>query len=139
MNAPIIKTRLPGQSPMSLRQRATHCLGSLALVMAISACSDDSVPATNDVTRIGVDVVSSQPHLVTGGSALIDVQHDGSASTQPMLQLNDRHIPLPADARVSDDEDGVSVRFLLTGQFPGHRPGNLRPPPAALSVPECTG
>ncbi|MBC53197.1 MAG: hypothetical protein CMQ34_05100 [Gammaproteobacteria bacterium] len=128
--------RLPGRFPVSLRQRARLCLGGLALTMAVSACSgaDDSAPATADITRIGVDVVSSQPHLVTGGSALIDVQHDGSTNSEPTLLLNDRRIPLPADAQRRDHEDGVSVRFLLTGLAAGNNTLEVSAGPSSTSL-----
>lgn len=117
MNALKIKKRLPGQKSCSLRQRTTRCIGGMALILAVNACSgpDDGAPVATDTTRIAVDVVSSQPHLVTGGSALIDVQHDGSAAALPTLQLNGRNIPLPADARIREEEEDVSFRFLLTG------------------------
>lgn len=117
MNATIIKKRLSDQFCRPLRQRTTHHLGCMALVMAVNACSGptDDAPGTPGISRVDVNIISSKPHLVTGGSALIDVQHDGNAAALPTLQLNSRRVAVPADARISDDDDGVSFRFLLTG------------------------
>lgn len=121
MSAPIITRRLSDQSPLTLHQRATMLVGTLVLAISISACSgpDDNTPATPAVTRVGVDVISSQPHLVTADSALIDVQHDGPATVMPAVLLNSRSIPIPTAADVREQETGVLIRFLLTGLEPG--------------------
>ena len=121
MNAPTITRRLSGQSLFSLHQRAAMLISTLALAISISACSvpNDNTPATSAVTRVGVDVISSQPHLVTADSALIEIQHDGRAADMPAVLLNSRSIPVPTEADVREQETGVLVRFLLTGLAPG--------------------
>ena len=128
MNAKITTTRpLSCQSqPRSHRHTARSAAGGLTLLLAvaISACSgsneSDPVSTLPMVNRLSVEVVSSQPHLVTGGSALIAVQHDADDDMSPRLRLNDSPVELPADTETISDEAGTTTRFLLTGLSEGN-------------------
>lgn len=119
MNASIITMRHCHQN------YRTACLGGLTLLLglALGACSgpDDTAPVTTapGVTRISVEVISSPPHLITGGSALIAVNHDGDGNTAPALRLNDTPLTLPADVVVDADGAGARLQFLLAGLTEG--------------------
>lgn len=106
-----------------LRSRHNGC-AALVLAMALSACSGPeettSTATATGVTQLSVEVVSSQPHLVTGGSALIAIQHDGDRGTQPALRLNDSMVPLPAGSDTDTGESGVTLHFLLEGLAEGN-------------------
>lgn len=97
---------------------------ALALALALSACSgpeETSAAATAaGVTQLSVAVISSQPHLITGGSTLIAVQHDGDRATQPTLRLNGSIVPLPAVTATDVGETGATLRFLLEGLAEGN-------------------
>lgn len=126
MNATITTKRHPHKSALPLGQHASRNAGvmGLLLIMAISACSgaDDSTALSTaaGITNLNIGVVSSQPHLITGGTALIAVQHDGGSDSRPTLRLNNVSMPLPADVRISTDDESATFRFLLDGLTEGN-------------------
>ncbi|MEX0739447.1 MAG: DUF6351 family protein [Pseudohongiella sp.] len=124
MNAPITRKRCPYPLDRSLRQRAVRYTAGIALATVLSACSGPDETRTTasvpDITHLSLEVVSSQPHLVTGGSALIAVRHDGSSDRLPSLTLNSNSVALPAQAEIRNDEHGTTIRFLLEGLADGN-------------------
>lgn len=117
MNAAITTTRHSVQ-PVGCRHA-----GALTLVLglALSACSgpDSATETSAGSTHISVEVVSSQPHLITGGTTLMAVHYDGHHDIEPTLMLNRRTVPLPPDADFHHDADGNKILFLLEGLTEG--------------------
>jgi len=124
MNAQITTTRCTCQPLRSLIRHAVQVASGVVFAVALSACTgpdDTGTAATRpNVNHLSLEVVSSQPHLITGGSALIAVHHAGGNNLSPTLQLNNSSVALPADAEIRTSENGsATVRFLLGGLTEG--------------------
>lgn len=88
---------------------ALLCVG----ILALTACSDNRQSSG----FISLELVSSPPHLVTGGSTLLEMRYQGE-DRAPKLLLNGRAYDwMPASA--GNGEETVT-RVLITGLSDGH-------------------
>lgn len=86
-----------------------------AVVATLAACSPAAPEAP---VQIGVEVVSNQPHLLSGGDALIEVMTSVSAPDELGVTVNGRKVAV--DFNGTSEGDGLyGYRALVTGLADG--------------------
>lgn len=84
----------------------------LAAATALAACSDSSSPSSSSSAHLSMELLSSEPHLVTAGNALLEISHSGDGV--PGLLVNDT--PSTTPLTLYEERDGRRVyRHRLDG------------------------